>query len=55
MDIDKLTVIYLNQLSGFGPKTIAKLLKKLSQASKIWKLNSRQLKKLDLSSYKIKS
>ena len=54
MDIDKLTVIYLNQLSGFGPKTIAKLLKKLSQVSKIWKLNSRQLKKIDLSSYKIK-
>ncbi len=54
MDINNLALIYLNNLSGFGPKTIANLLDKADDLKKIWHLNDYQLKKLGLKTSKIK-
>lgn len=54
MDINQFSVIFLNNLNGFGPKTISNLIKKLDSLNKLWFLNTKELKKLGLSSDKIK-
>ena len=54
MDINEMAVIFLNQLSGFGPRTIIDLINKLDNLKELWSLNQKQLKKLGLSESKIK-
>jgi DNA processing protein len=54
MDINGLVVIFLNNLSGFGPKTIADLIKKVKNLELIWQLSDHQLKNLGLKVSKIK-
>ena len=54
MDINGLAVIFLNNLNGFGPKTIANLIKKVKNLELIWQLNDNQLKNLGLKTSKIK-
>ncbi|MFP4372360.1 MAG: DNA-processing protein DprA [Halanaerobium sp.] len=54
MDINELVVIFLNQLSGYGPKTISSLIDKLDNLENLWFLNKKELKNLGLSDYKIK-
>ncbi|CCU79278.1 Rossmann fold nucleotide-binding protein Smf possibly involved in DNA uptake [Halanaerobium saccharolyticum subsp. saccharolyticum DSM 6643] len=54
MDINGLAVIFLNNLNGFGPKTIANLIKKVKKLELIWQLNDHQLKNLGLKTSKIK-
>ena len=49
-----MAVIFLNQLSGFGPRTIIDLINKLDNLKELWSLNQKQLKKLGLSESKIK-
>lgn len=43
MDINSLAVIFLNQLSGFGPRTIIELMSNLNNLNKMWSLNKQQL------------
>ncbi|MGM0499823.1 MAG: DNA-processing protein DprA [Bacillota bacterium] len=54
MDINSLAVIFLNNLSGFGPKTIANLVNKVENLKTLWQLNEQQLKNLGLKVSKIK-
>jgi DNA processing protein len=54
MDINDLVIIFLNQLSGFGPRTIIDLTNKLDNLKEMWYLKKRQLKKLGLTEAKIK-
>jgi DNA processing protein len=54
MDINSLAVIFLNNLSGFGPKTIANLVNKLEDLKILWRLSDYQLKNLGLKASKIK-
>ncbi len=54
MDINDLVIIFLNQLSGFGPRTIIDLTNKLDNLKEMWSLKKRQLKKLGLTEAKIK-
>lgn len=54
MDINEIAVIFLNQLSGFGPRTIIDLINKLDNLKELWSLDQKQLKKLGLSESKIK-
>ncbi|MGM0548568.1 MAG: DNA-processing protein DprA [Bacillota bacterium] len=54
MDINQFSVIFLNDLNGFGPKTIANLIKKFDDLNKLWYLKTKTLKNLGLSSDQIK-
>jgi len=54
MDINAAVIIFLNQLSGFGPRTIINLTNKLENLEKLWSLNKRYLKELGLTDAKIK-
>jgi DNA processing protein len=54
MDINDLAVIFLNNISGFGPKTIENLINKVENLKNLWRLSDHQLKKLDLKVSKIK-
>jgi DNA processing protein len=54
MDINSLAVIFLNNLSGFGPKTIANLVNKVEDLKILWRLSDYQLKNLGLKASKIK-
>lgn len=54
MDINTLAVIFLNNLSGFGPKTIENLINKVKNLEVIWGFNDYQLKNLGLKTSKIK-
>lgn len=54
MDNNEMAIIFLNQLSGFGPRTIIELIEKLDNLKELWSLNKNQLKKLGLSETKIK-
>jgi DNA processing protein len=53
MDINEMVIIYLNQLSGFGPRTIIALTDKLDNLKEMWYLNKNQLKNLGLTEFKI--
>ncbi|MFW6252090.1 MAG: DNA-processing protein DprA [Halanaerobium sp.] len=53
MDINDAAIIFLNQLKGFGPRTIIELIKKVDGLGELWYLNKRQLKKLSLTDFKI--
>ncbi len=53
MDINDLVIIFLNQLSGFGPRTIIDLTDKLDNLKEMWYLKQRQLKNLGLTEAKI--
>ena len=55
MDINEMVIIFLNQLPGFGPKTIISLINKLDKLKSMWDLNNQQLKKLGLTDFKIKN
>lgn len=55
MDINEMVLIFLNQVNGFGPKTIVSLINKLDNLNDLFSLNQKQLKKLSLSKTKIKS
>ncbi len=55
MDINELVIIFLNQLSGFGPRTIIDLINKLNKLEEMWSLNKQQLKNLGLTNFKIKN
>ncbi|PUU94641.1 DNA-processing protein DprA [Halanaerobium sp.] len=54
MDINSLAVIFLNQLSGFGPRTIIELISNLNNLNKMWSLNKQQLINLGLTEKKIR-
>jgi DNA processing protein len=54
MDINSLAVIFLNQLSGFGPRTIIELMSNLNNLNKMWSLNKQQLRNLGLTEKKIR-
>jgi len=54
MDINDCVIIFLNQLSGFGPRTIIDLTKKLNNLKEMWYLNRNELKNLGLTESKIK-
>jgi len=54
MDINEMVVIFLNQLSGFGPRTIINLINKLENLKQMWYLNEQQLKNIGLTENKIK-
>ncbi|TDO89375.1 DNA processing protein [Halanaerobium saccharolyticum] len=54
MDINEMIIIFLNQLSGFGPRTIIDLINKLNNLEEMWSLNKQQLKNLGLTDFKIK-
>jgi len=54
MDINSLALIFLNNLSGFGPKTIANLVNKVKNLEVIWQFRDYQLKNLGLKSSQIK-
>jgi len=54
MDINEMVIIFLNQLSGFGPRTIIDLINKLNKLEEMWSLNKQQLKNLGLTDFKIK-
>lgn len=54
MDINEMVIIFLNQLSGFGPRTIIDLMNKLDNLKEMWGLNKQQLKNIGLTEYKIK-
>jgi len=54
MDINSLALIFLNNLSGFGPKTIANLVNKVKNLEVIWQFSDYQLKNLGLKPSKIK-
>ena len=55
MDVNKMAVIFLNKVSGFGPKTIIDLMTNLENLEQLWWLNKQELKKLGLTDYKIKN
>ena len=55
MDINKLALIFLNNLSGFGPQTIIKLIKRMDNLSELWELDQKKLKSLGLTKQKIKT
>lgn len=55
MDINEMVIIFLNQLSGFGPRTIIDLINKLDNLKEMWSLNKQQLKNLGLTAKKIKN
>ncbi|RAK11108.1 DNA processing protein [Halanaerobium saccharolyticum] len=54
MDINEMVIIFLNQLSGFGPRTIIDLKNKLNKLEEMWSLNKQQLKNIGLTDFKIK-
>lgn len=54
MDINELVLIFLNQINGFGPKTISNLIGKVDNLKKLWSFNTQQLRNLALSNSKIK-
>lgn len=54
MDINGLAVIFLNNISGFGPKTIANLINEVGDLKLIWQFNDQKLKKVGLKYAKIK-
>jgi DNA processing protein len=53
MDVNELGIIFLNQLSGFGPRTIIDLINKLDNLKEMWSLNKKELKNLGLTESKI--
>ena len=55
MDNNGLVVIFLNQIKGFGPKTILNLINNLDNLAELWQLNQNQLKNLSLTAEKIKN
>ncbi len=54
MDINALVIIFLNRISGFGPKTIENLTVKLDNLESIWHFSNYRLKKLGLKNSQIK-
>lgn len=54
MDINALVIIFLNRISGFGPKTIENLTVKLDNLESIWHFSNYRLRKLGLKNSQIK-
>jgi DNA processing protein len=54
MDINALVIIFLNRISGFGPKTIENLTVKLDNLESIWHFSNYRLRKLGLNNSQIK-
>jgi DNA processing protein len=54
MDINDAVLIFLNGLSGYGPRTMIDLINKVDKLAELWNFNNSQLKKLGLTDLKLK-
>lgn len=54
MDKEDLRIVFLNNLTGFGPITILNLLEKTNSLAELWRLNYQSLQKIGLTKRKIK-
>lgn len=54
MDINEAVLIFLNGLSGYGPRTMIDLINKVDKLAELWNFNNSQLKKLGLTDLKLK-